>query len=128
MQICHVTSAPHCIFHNQFVKYFIFQFNPVFETVVSVDESGILEYWTGSKYDYKFPKKVKFESKLDTDLYEFFKCKTYPTGLCFNKQGDKFATICLDRKVNYILTVEYKRCEKVVFFWVATAPASISFL
>lgn len=72
----------------------------MYEIVVSADESGILEYWTGAKSDYKFPKRVKFDSKLDTDLYEFFKCKTYPTGLCFNKQGNKFATISLDRKVS----------------------------
>ncbi|KAK7595234.1 hypothetical protein V9T40_001667 [Parthenolecanium corni] len=77
----------------------LMKFNPVYEIAVSADESGILEYWTGAKYDYKFPKRVKFESKLDTDLYEFFKCKTYPTGLCFNKQGNKFATISLDRKI-----------------------------
>lgn len=76
-----------------------FQFNPVYEIAISVDESGLLEYWTGLRQEYKFPKNVKFESKLDTDLYEFFKCKTYPTGLCISKQGDKFATICLDRKV-----------------------------
>lgn len=81
-------------------KIYCHQFNPVYEIIVSADESGIIEYWTGPKYDYQFPKKVKFESKLDTDLYDFFKCKTYPTGLCFNKQGTKFATFSLDRKVN----------------------------
>lgn len=77
----------------------IMKFNPVHEITVSVDEAGIMEYWTGSKYDYSFPKTVLFESKLDTDLYEFVKCKTYPTGLCFSQQGDKFATISIDRKV-----------------------------
>lgn len=60
---------------------------------------GILEYWSGPKNDYKFPKNVNFESRLDTDLYEFFKCKTYPTCLCFNQQGTKFATFSVDRKV-----------------------------
>lgn len=33
----------------------------------------MLEYWTGMKQDYKFPKNVHFDSKLDTDLYEFAK-------------------------------------------------------
>jgi hypothetical protein len=34
---------------------------------------GMIEYWTGSRHDYAFPKNVTFESKLDTDLYEFAK-------------------------------------------------------
>lgn len=38
-----------------------------FEVIASVDQAGILEYWTGAKTDYKFPAKlVSFESKLDT--------------------------------------------------------------
>lgn len=43
------------------------KYNSIFDVVVSVDRSGILEYWTGPKNDYKFPSKlVHFESKLDT--------------------------------------------------------------
>ena len=33
----------------------------------------MLEYWTGPKHDYKFPKVVDWEYKTDTDLYEFAK-------------------------------------------------------
>lgn len=33
----------------------------------------MLEYWTGPRHDYTFPKNVTFESKMDTDLYEFAK-------------------------------------------------------
>jgi peptidylprolyl isomerase domain and WD repeat-containing protein 1 len=33
----------------------------------------MIEYWTGPLNDYKFPKNVKFNSKMDTDLYEFVK-------------------------------------------------------
>ena len=76
-----------------------FQYNSVYEIVISVDEKGLLEYWTGSKHDYKFPKNVNFDSRLDTDLYEFFKCKTYPTALCISNDGSKFATFAMDRKV-----------------------------
>lgn len=78
---------------------FYFQYNSTFEVAVSVDKSGILEYWTGPKTDYKFPKCVQFDSKLDTDLYEFAKNKTFPTGLCFSPDGKKFATLSADRKV-----------------------------
>lgn len=45
----------------------VMRFNVWAETMISVDKSGILEYWQSPKYDYKFPSKiVKFESKLDT--------------------------------------------------------------
>ncbi|XP_037295171.1 LOW QUALITY PROTEIN: peptidylprolyl isomerase domain and WD repeat-containing protein 1-like [Manduca sexta] len=75
------------------------KYNPVFEAAVSVDKAGIVEYWTGPKHEYCFPKNVRFESKLDTDLFDFVKNKTYPTGLAFSPDGKKMASISLDRKV-----------------------------
>lgn len=57
------------------------------------------EYWCGAKQDYIFPKHVAFESKLDTDLFEFAKNKTLPTSVAFSPQGSKFAAICTDRRV-----------------------------
>jgi len=45
----------------------------VFETVVSVDSSGMLEYWTGPKHECQFPRTVSWDYKTDTDLYEFAK-------------------------------------------------------
>jgi WD40 repeat protein len=75
----------------------------VFEVAVSVDRAGILEYWTGPSTEYKFPKCVLFESKLDTDLFEFAKSKTYPTGLSFSPDGKIFATLSGDRKVVHSL-------------------------
>lgn len=43
------------------------------DTAISVDRNGILEYWQNSKFDYKFPKHVNFDSKLDTGwcLYDY---------------------------------------------------------
>lgn len=64
-----------------------------------MDKAGILEYWTGPKSEFKFPKRVKFESKLDTDLFEFAKNKTYPCGLAVSPDGKKFATLSGDRRV-----------------------------
>ncbi|KAG0414725.1 hypothetical protein HPB47_008096 [Ixodes persulcatus] len=77
----------------------VLRYNVKFETVVSVDKRGILEYWTGQRGDYGFPKCVRFESKLDTDLYEFVKVQSYPTGLAFSPDGTQFATVSTDRKV-----------------------------
>lgn len=71
----------------------------MYEAVISVDKQGILNYWTGEKSDYAFPRNVDFESKLDTDLFEFMKQKTYPLNLCFSPNGELFATYGADRKV-----------------------------
>lgn len=75
------------------------KYNPVFEAAVSVDKAGIVEYWTGPKHEYQFPRNVKFTSKLDTDLFDFVKNKTYPTSLDFSPDGKKMASISSDRKV-----------------------------
>ncbi|KZS04680.1 peptidylprolyl isomerase domain and WD repeat-containing protein 1 [Daphnia magna] len=83
--------------HNKPVT--LIKYNPVYEAVISVDKQGILNYWTGEKSDYAFPRNVDFESKLDTDLFEFMKQKTYPLNLCFSPNGELFATYGADRKV-----------------------------
>uniref|UniRef100_A0A1Q3F9E7 peptidylprolyl isomerase n=1 Tax=Culex tarsalis TaxID=7177 RepID=A0A1Q3F9E7_CULTA len=78
----------------------LIRFNPVYEFTISIDRGGILEYWLGSRNDFKFPSKlVNFESKLDTSLYEFAKSKTVVTSLAFSVDGKKFATVSTDRKV-----------------------------
>lgn len=68
-----------------------------------MDRAGILEYWTGPNTEYKFPRCVLFESKLDTDLFEFAKSKTFPTGLSFSPDGKIFVTLSGDRKVVHSL-------------------------
>ncbi|KNC80761.1 hypothetical protein SARC_06888 [Sphaeroforma arctica JP610] len=67
--------------------------------VVSVDRAGMVEYWSNSGA-YTFPEKaVSFDSKMDTDLYEFIKCKTMPTSLAINESGELMALVAKDRKV-----------------------------
>ncbi|XP_027018184.1 peptidylprolyl isomerase domain and WD repeat-containing protein 1 [Tachysurus fulvidraco] len=73
--------------------------NPRYRVIVSADRAGMLEYWTGLPSDFKFPRQVEWEYKTDTDLYEFAKCKTFPTSLAFSHDGKKMATIAADRKV-----------------------------
>ncbi|XP_055546746.1 peptidylprolyl isomerase domain and WD repeat-containing protein 1 [Wyeomyia smithii] len=78
----------------------LIKFNPVYELTISIDKAGILEYWFGPRYDFKFPSKVvNFESKLDTSLYEFAKNKAMVISLAFSPDGKKFATVSADRKV-----------------------------
>jgi hypothetical protein len=92
-----------------FILFLFPQYNPVFEVALSVDRAGILEYWTGPKTEFKFPRCVLFESKLDTDLFEFAKSKTFPTGLSFSPNGTKFATLSGDRKVVHSLKFRSKK-------------------
>ncbi|XP_014246234.1 peptidylprolyl isomerase domain and WD repeat-containing protein 1 [Cimex lectularius] len=77
----------------------LIQYNATFDVSISVDTSGIIEYWAGAKNDYLFPKCVKFESKLDTDLYEFFKRKTSVTSVSVSPNGIYFSTTSTDRKI-----------------------------
>ncbi|XP_072379062.1 peptidylprolyl isomerase domain and WD repeat-containing protein 1 [Diabrotica undecimpunctata] len=77
----------------------LIKYNPKYDVVISADKKGMIEYWHGSKHDYDFPKNIGFDSKLDTDLFEFAKNKTVPTGLAFSNDGKKFATISTDRKI-----------------------------
>lgn len=80
--------------------------------------SGLfIEYWSSAKYDYEFPKNVAFDSKLDTDLFEFAKNKTLPTGLAFSPDGRKFATICMDRRVRVFNFVTGKLVICICFFY-----------
>lgn len=95
------TAEPLHVFEKMHSKpVCIIRYNIAFEVAVSIDRAGILEYWYGPKHDYGFPQKlVAFESKLDTGLYEFAKCKTLVSGLAFSADGRRFATVSTDRKV-----------------------------
>ncbi|XP_064625093.1 peptidylprolyl isomerase domain and WD repeat-containing protein 1-like [Lineus longissimus] len=77
----------------------VIRYNPVFEVCVSVDQSGMVEYWTGPKYDYKFPKNILWEYKTDSDLYEFAKCKCQVIDIAFSPNGKQMAVISTDRKI-----------------------------
>ena len=43
----------------------------MYDVVVSADEAGMVEYWSGLKGDCKFPQNIDFQYKTDTDLFEF---------------------------------------------------------
>ena len=71
--------------------------NPRFDVVLSTDEKGMIEFWSAK--DYKYPKILKFKSKIETDLYDFVKCKAVPWGVSFSPNGQLFAAMASDRKV-----------------------------
>lgn len=70
-----------------------------YDVVISCDEAAMIEYWSGFANDYGFPKSVSFESKVETDLYEFAKKKTQPLNMTLSPRGDVFATMAEDRKI-----------------------------
>jgi peptidylprolyl isomerase domain and WD repeat-containing protein 1 len=78
---------------------FLFSYNPTFDVAISADKSGMVEYWSGLGNDYEFPKNVMFESKLDTDLFEFAKKKSYPLNISVSPNGKFFATYGSDRMI-----------------------------
>eukprot|EP00092_Neocalanus_flemingeri_P029729 GFUD01032277.1.p1 GENE.GFUD01032277.1~~GFUD01032277.1.p1 ORF type:complete len:679 (-),score=208.83 GFUD01032277.1:59-2095(-) len=72
---------------------------PKFDIVISSDQGGMVEYWSGSGQDYGFPRSARFESKVDTDLYEFAKNKTYPLNMTVSPTGDMVVMMGEDRKI-----------------------------
>ncbi|ESN92551.1 hypothetical protein HELRODRAFT_107948 [Helobdella robusta] len=77
----------------------IMKYNAIFHTAISVDSSGMMEYWTGPRFDYSFPKNVHWKFKTETDLFEFVKSKTLPLSVSISHDGQQFATISKDRKI-----------------------------
>nr|KAJ3417924.1 Peptidyl-prolyl cis-trans isomerase cyp15 [Polyrhizophydium stewartii] len=79
----------------------IMRFNPLANTVVSVDEGGQIEYWVPEPdslggFTHPSPPAVAWELKSQTDLYEFKKAKTTPTCLEFSPDYSKFVTFGFD--------------------------------
>ncbi|KAJ9519185.1 hypothetical protein QJQ45_007742 [Haematococcus lacustris] len=75
------------------------RYNPVFDTVISADSNGFLEYWSGSSYQAPAPPTVSFTMKLDTDLFELVKAKTSAHCLEVSKDGQQFVAVCADKRL-----------------------------
>ncbi|KAI8082643.1 peptidyl-prolyl cis-trans isomerase cyp15 [Gilbertella persicaria] len=77
----------------------LIEFNSRFNTVVSVDALGMIEYWSPEE-PFSLPDNLDFELKSQTDLYEFRKKKSVPTCLTFSPDGLNFVTMSFpDRQV-----------------------------
>lgn len=77
----------------------LIEFNARFNTVVSVDSLGMIEYWSPEE-PFELPSNLEFEMKSQTDLYEFRKKKSVPTCLNFSADGLSFVTMSFpDRQV-----------------------------
>ncbi|RXI04749.1 hypothetical protein DVH24_039023 [Malus domestica] len=76
----------------------VMRYNPVFDTVISADQQGMVEYWTPDTL--KFPETgVKFRMKSDTNLFEIPKCKTTVSSIEVSPDGKQFSITSPDRRI-----------------------------
>ncbi|XP_068338529.1 peptidyl-prolyl cis-trans isomerase CYP71-like isoform X1 [Pyrus communis] len=76
----------------------VMRYNPVFDTVISADQQGMIEYW--SPDSLKFPETgVKFRMKSDTNLFEIPKCKTTVSSIEVSPDGKQFSITSPDRRI-----------------------------
>jgi len=72
-----------------------------YDTVVSADESGFVEYWTPQE-PWEAPRYIHglWEFKSSTHLYEFKKTRSTPTSLTFSPDCSHFVTLSMsDRQI-----------------------------
>ncbi|GLT63846.1 hypothetical protein SLA2020_363790 [Shorea laevis] len=76
----------------------VMKYNPVFDTVISADAKGIIEYWTPATL--QFPEsEVNFKLKSDTNLFEIVKCKTTISAIEVSPDGKQFSITSPDRRI-----------------------------
>lgn len=82
------------------------------DVAISIDEIGMIEYWSGVKNNFQFPSKsVCWEYKTDTDLYALLKAKVMPICLKTSPDGKKFAIVANDRSI-YIFDLRSAKFRK----------------
>ncbi|KAI3902323.1 hypothetical protein MKW92_019490 [Papaver armeniacum] len=76
----------------------VMKYNQIFDTVISADEKGIIEYWCPATL--QFPEdSVSFKLKSDTSLFEVVKCKTSVSAIEVSPDGKQFVITSPDRKI-----------------------------
>ncbi|PWA48018.1 cyclophilin71 [Artemisia annua] len=76
----------------------VMKYNHAFDTVISADAMGIIEYWDPNTL--QFPNsEVKFKYKSDTDLFAIVKCKTAVSAIEVSNDGKQFAVTSPDRRI-----------------------------
>lgn len=76
----------------------LMSYNNQYDCVVSVDEGGMIEYWS-PRNNYEKPDNV-FAIKSSTNLFDFKKAKSVPCSITMSPTGQQFATMSFpDRKV-----------------------------
>ncbi|CAH7683899.1 hypothetical protein BY996DRAFT_4577369 [Phakopsora pachyrhizi] len=73
----------------------LLSFNPLYNCVISVDTSGMVEYWEPNE-GFNLPNSLPWTLKSQTDLYHFKKSKSVPTSIAISEKGTHFATTTLN--------------------------------
>eukprot|EP01033_Poteriospumella_lacustris_P006501 gene6501-4680_t len=73
--------------------------NPLFNSVVSVDAKGMIEYWDVDTFELPSQEVIDFRLKSDTGLYSLAKAKTTPISLAMSPNGRQFVTYSRDRQI-----------------------------
>ncbi|KAI0346034.1 peptidyl-prolyl cis-trans isomerase [Trametopsis cervina] len=88
----------------------IMTYSDRFDTVISADESGFIEYWRPTE-PFELPRNVPglWSYKSTTDLYEFKKSKSIPTCITLSPDSSSFVTFSLpDRQIRVFSTLSGK--------------------
>lgn len=76
----------------------VMKYNHVFDSVISADANGIIEYWNPTTL--QFPEnEVNFRLKSDTNLFEIVKCKTTVSSIEVSPDGKQFSITSPDRRI-----------------------------
>lgn len=76
----------------------VMKYNHIFDTVISADDKGIIEYWNPD--NLQFPKDgVLFKLKSDTNLFEIVKCKTTVSTIEISPDCKQFSITSPDRRI-----------------------------
>ena len=78
---------------------YLMALHPLHAVVVTVDVSGVMDYWSTRTFTAPAHPLVSFHSKLDTDLYTFARLSLLPSSLSFSHSGALFVTTSADRVV-----------------------------
>jgi peptidylprolyl isomerase domain and WD repeat-containing protein 1 len=77
-------------------------FNGRFNTVVSTDLKGLIEYWR--PIDGSFPRsEVTFHNKIDSNLYDLSKEMTYSRSIRLSADGLKLVLFSIDKKIRILI-------------------------
>ncbi|KAG7088394.1 hypothetical protein E1B28_012392 [Marasmius oreades] len=92
----------------------IMTYSDRYDTVVSADEAGFIEYWQPTE-PFGLPKNVSglWSFKSETDLYEFKKSKSTPTCITLSPDSSSFVTMSLpDRQIRIFSFLSGKLTRK----------------
>lgn len=87
--------------------YWLRQYSSRWDTVISADEDGFVEYWQPSE-PFGQPQDVPglWQYKSSTDLFHFKRTKTIPTSISFSPNSSHFVCLALPSRAVHIFNFQ----------------------